>query len=41
VIDPGARFELPPQVARHDDRPRLVGFELGFSGIDLDDVWLP
>ena len=38
MTDPTRRFELPPQVTRHDGRPRLVGFELEFSGIDLDDT---
>ena len=38
MIDSTRRFELPPQVNRHDGRPRLVGFELEFSGIDLDDT---
>jgi hypothetical protein len=38
VIDPTRRFELPPQITRHDGRPRQIGFELEFSGIDLDDT---
>ena len=38
MIDATRRFELPPQVTRHDGRPRLVGFELEFSCITLEDT---
>lgn len=31
-------FELPPQRNKRDGSPRLVGFELEFSGIGLDDT---
>lgn len=34
----GPIFELPPRVKRDDGRIRRVGFELEFSGIDLDQT---
>ena len=34
--EPARRFELPPRVDRDVGEPRRVGFELEFSGIDLD-----
>jgi hypothetical protein len=35
--DAKGRFLLPPRVDKEDGSPRLVGFELEFSGIDLDE----
>jgi hypothetical protein len=32
------RFELPPTVNKDDGSPRMVGFELEFSGITLDET---
>jgi hypothetical protein len=32
------RFELPPRPYRDDGDPRMVGFELEFSGITLDET---
>lgn len=31
-------FDLPPRVKKDDGTPRMVGFELEFSGISLDDA---
>ena len=31
-------FDLPPRVGKDDGTPRMVGFELEFSGISLDDA---
>jgi hypothetical protein len=31
-------FDLPPRVEKDDGTPRMVGFELEFSGISLDDA---
>ena len=31
-------FDLPPRINKDDGTPRLVGFELEFSGISLDDA---
>ena len=31
-------FDLPPRVDRDDGNPRMVGFELEFSGISLDEA---
>jgi hypothetical protein len=38
VIEQNGRFELPPLANRDDGSPRLVGFELEFSGITLDET---
>lgn len=33
-----SRFALPPQMNKDDGTPRMVGFELEFSGITLDQT---
>jgi len=38
MTDLSGRFELPPKVSKDDGGPRMVGFELEFSGITLDDT---
>lgn len=38
MTDQSSRFELPPKVSKDDGSPRMVGFELEFSGITLDDA---
>ena len=38
MSDTGDRFDLPPVTLKVDGNPRLVGFELEFSGINLDDA---
>ncbi len=35
---PRSRFAQPPKVNKDDGSPRMVGFELEFSGITLDDA---
>ena len=35
---PESRFELPPRLNKDDGSPRMVGFELEFSGITLDET---
>ena len=35
---PRGRFASPPKVNKHDGSPRMVGFELEFSGITLEDA---
>lgn len=38
MSDSAARFDLPAVTLKADGNPRLVGFELEFSGIDLDQA---
>lgn len=40
MSDDAARFDLPPVTSTHGGRVRLVGFELEFSGIGLDEAAL-
>jgi len=36
MLDSDSRYELPPQPKKRDGSPRMVGFELEFSGLSLD-----
>lgn len=38
MTDPSSRFTLPPKLNKDDGKPRLVGFELEFSGITLEET---
>jgi hypothetical protein len=38
MTDPESRFALPPTLDKADGSPRMVGFELEFSGISLDET---
>jgi hypothetical protein len=38
MTEQNGRFDLPPQANKDDGSPRVVGFELEFSGITLDET---